>query len=178
MAAGGISAGGAMALWLAFRSDMAEPESHDPVTPESTRPSCACVFDCQTSHDPRFIAELVGGRAHSDGALPLLFGLPKETWPALVEATARLVQEAAPVNFLGADAPPLLCIYSGSARPVTDEDPPLLGIHHPSFGFDLQRRMPALGCECTVLADQSGDQAEAILRAINEEVLAFLKENL
>ena len=57
----GGSAGAGMALWLGFHPDMAEPTSKDPVARQSTRLSCACVLNGQTSYDPRFISKLIAG---------------------------------------------------------------------------------------------------------------------
>ena len=50
-AAGG-SAGACSSLWLAFHDDLADPDSEDPVSRESTRLWCAAVTGAQTSLDP------------------------------------------------------------------------------------------------------------------------------
>jgi hypothetical protein len=47
----GDSAGAGMALWLALRDDMAEPESNDPVLRETTRIRGAAVLETQASYD-------------------------------------------------------------------------------------------------------------------------------
>jgi acetyl esterase/lipase len=43
IAATGGSAGAGISLWLAFRDDLADPKSDDPVARESTRLTCAAV---------------------------------------------------------------------------------------------------------------------------------------
>ena len=45
--ASGASAGACSSLWLAFHPDMADPNSSDPVTRESTRLWCAAVTVAQ-----------------------------------------------------------------------------------------------------------------------------------
>ena len=48
----GGSAGGASSLWLALHSDLADPNSSDPIARESTRLTCAAVLQAQTTLDP------------------------------------------------------------------------------------------------------------------------------
>lgn len=86
---------------------MAEAESVDPIARESTTTNCVCMMDGQTSYDPKFIAEEIGG----DGrlavyALSPLFGVPRDRWPHLDPDERRLVEEASPINFLTKHAPP------------------------------------------------------------------------
>ena len=161
IAVGGSSAGAGMALWLAFRPDMADPSSEDPVERQSTKPTCAFSIDGQTSYDPRFIRKTVGGRAHLASGSPALFGVPDESWPGLKgtampelsESVIRLVEDASPVNFLDSTAPPVLTIYSLPRRPPTDSDDAIEMIHHPRFGEDLKLRMDDLGLNCTIIVD-------------------------
>ena len=51
IAAGGHSAGGLMALWLAGHDDLAEPASTDPIARQSTRLTCAATSDAPTNLD-------------------------------------------------------------------------------------------------------------------------------
>ncbi len=51
-AAGG-SAGACSSLWIAFHDDLAEPDSNDPISHESTRLWCAAVTGAQTTLDPQ-----------------------------------------------------------------------------------------------------------------------------
>lgn len=181
IAVAGGSAGAGMALWLALRPDMANPNSTDPVERQSTRSRCVVTFAGQTSYDPRFISHLIGGKAHLHPALPQLFGVEPDVWPELDADTARLVEDGAAINFLNQDAPPVLSLYSVENRPVTDEDDYGFGIHHPGFGFDLKARMEALGCECTVFNDprMSADPVDPeVFAESRRQVLDFLEHHL
>jgi acetyl esterase/lipase len=51
VAAGGHSAGGLMALWLATHDDLANPASADPIARLSTRITCAATSDAPTNLD-------------------------------------------------------------------------------------------------------------------------------
>ena len=139
IAVSGGSAGAGMALWLAFRPDMAQPHSTDPVERQSTRARCAVILEGQTSYDPRFIARVIGGNAHLHPALPQLFGVDLDVWPDLDADAARRVEDGAAINFLGPDAPPVLGLYSRENRPATDADDLGFGIHHPGLGASAKR---------------------------------------
>lgn len=148
IAVGGLSAGAGMSLWLGFHPDMAKPESDNPIERESTRPTCVYTTDGQTSYDPRFISELIGGKVHIyEKVLADLFGVPRDIWPHLDERATQLVEDASPINFLSQDAPPVLCAYS---KPLNFEPE----IHHPRYGKDLKKRMDALNLECTFIAEE------------------------
>ena len=53
----GGSAGACSSLWLAFHDEMADPQSEDPVSRESTRLQCAAVMGAQVSLDPKELRE-------------------------------------------------------------------------------------------------------------------------
>ena len=48
---------GLLSLWLAFRDDLANPKSKDPVLRESSRLQCAAVIGAQTTLDPKQMKE-------------------------------------------------------------------------------------------------------------------------
>jgi len=60
VAAFGGSAGGAASLWLAFREDLADPESDDPVARESTRIRCAGAMATPSTMDLLQWPEILG----------------------------------------------------------------------------------------------------------------------
>jgi acetyl esterase/lipase len=151
VAATGGSAGAGISLWLAFHDDMADPKSDDPVLKESTRLSCASVFDGQTSYDPRFIRKLFPGKdVYKIGPLRQLFGADLDRLDDLPAEKYRLFEEVSPINYLTKDDPPVLLWYS---RPmdaeVTDTS---VGIHHPLFGKVLKEKMDELGIPCELYA--------------------------
>src|SRR5688572_27854791 len=75
VACNGGSAGAGISLWLPFHDDLADPKSDDAVARQSTRLSCAAVQGAQTSYDPRWIKEKIGGPAHEQPALMPFYGL-------------------------------------------------------------------------------------------------------
>ena len=75
IAASGNSAGAGIALWVGFHDDLADPSSGDPIARRSSRVACLGVDGAQTSYDPRFIKDLIGGRAHEHPALRSFYGI-------------------------------------------------------------------------------------------------------
>ena len=162
IAAAGSSAGAGISSWLAFRPDMADPKNNDPILHESTRLRCIVTTEGQTTYDPRFISQVIGGNAHTHRALAQLFGVSQDVWPELDEEAAARVEDGAAINFLTEDDPPVFAIYKRENRPPTNEDDPNFGIHHPRFGFDLKEKMDALGIACIIHNDpQMEDNSEA-----------------
>jgi acetyl esterase len=178
VAVAGGSAGAGIALWLAFRPDMANPGSDDPVEHQSTRPRCAVTFAGQTSYDPRFMSRLTGGKGHLHPAFAQLFGVEIGVWPELDAEAAQRVEDGAAINFLERDAPPVFCLYSVENRPTTDEDDYSIGIHHPAFGFDLKTRMEALGRECTVFNDPRMLDDPDVIAESRRQIIEFLGRHL
>lgn len=150
-AATGGSAGAGISLWLAFHDDLADPRSDDPVARESTRLSCVLAVNGQTSYDPRFIQEHIGGRAHEHPALPPFWGLKPEEFDT--EKAHNIYEECSPITFLTKDDPPVLLTYAGNDKP---SDKAGAGIHHENFGFVLQKKMKELGLECDVRVGAGG----------------------
>ena len=66
IASTGGSAGGGISLWLAFHNDLAQPDSKDAISRESTRLTCVAVSGAQSSYDYRFTDSigLVGFTRH------------------------------------------------------------------------------------------------------------------
>ncbi len=75
VAAFGGSAGAGASLWLAFRDDLADPKSDDPVRRESTRLTAAASNAGQASYDILKWRDVLG----SDEAMRFY---PQSTWPA------------------------------------------------------------------------------------------------
>jgi len=142
-AATGSSAGAGMSLWLAFHDDLADPKSEDPVLRQSTRLKGALPLDGQTSYDPRWIREHVGGRAHEHSALPLLYGLQPDELES--EKAIKMYEEAAPIRHLTKDDPPVFLSYTGLDKP---SDRSGVGIHSEKFGEALKAEMEKLGLSC------------------------------
>lgn len=152
VAAEGGSAGGAISMWLAFRDDMADPKSHDPVQRQSTRLPVAGAVDGQSSLDPRVIASLVGEQTALKAgrqALAPLFGLPEDEDLLQAKRAFPLYKEASAINYLKDGAAPVFLYYTSPPRPL----PPATtseGIHNYRFGVIVKERMDQLGIECVL----------------------------
>jgi hypothetical protein len=137
-----------MSLWLAFHSDLARPDSEDPVARQSTRLQAVFADDAQTTYNPRRIREIITGLAFGEGKLMKLFGIG----PDDVDDPAHdaMFAEADMLAHLDATAPPVLLWYWTHDKPLTAELDARDGIHHPAFGRELKRRMNALAIPCRV----------------------------
>jgi acetyl esterase/lipase len=148
----GGSAGGCSSLWLAMHHDMADPKSPDPVARESTRITCAGVFDAQTSLDAQqlrawFQAPKYG--AHAFGFLKEKDGRSVSDMDACLANRERLIpwiKEYSPIEHASADDPPIFLIYGKTPQPAGQ--PQLDSVHGAAFGFHLKERLDALGVEC------------------------------
>ncbi len=146
IAASGSSAGAGISLWLAFHDDLADPSSSDPVLRQSSRLSCAGVDGAQTSYDPRFIRQVIGGRAHEHPALKPFFGLDdRDQGTPKADCAFR---DASPIEHATADDPPVLLYYAEPDRPIPADARPGQGIHHPRFGKALREKLDPLGVSC------------------------------
>jgi acetyl esterase/lipase len=171
VAASGGSAGGGISLWLAFRDDMADPRSDDPVARQSTRLSCALVRNSQTSYDPRFIKRHIPGAAYRHPAVLQFFAVsgPEEALAPSPDK-ARHFEDASAANFLTADDPPVYFTYRQENVPLPPDADEGTGIHHPTFGVLLKEQMNRLGIECTVRCGVTGPG--------DPDEVAFLRRHL
>jgi acetyl esterase/lipase len=172
MAATGGSAGAGISLWLGFHEDLADPNSPDPISRQSTRLSCMAVYNGQTSYDPRFIRELFPDTTtYRESALAQLFGVDLSKLDELPQEKYKLFEEVSPLNHLTKDDAPALLMYASQLETkITTQG---IGIHHPRFGKALQERMDKLGIECQVHTGiRRGEDAFAQL------TLDFVKKHL
>ncbi|HEY8503654.1 MAG TPA: alpha/beta hydrolase, partial [Gemmataceae bacterium] len=173
-AATGGSAGAGISLWIAFRDDMAKPDSDDPVERQSTRLTCAAVVGAQSSYDPRWIRKVVGGRAHEHPALTPFYGLKPDELDS--PKAHKLYEEASPINFVSEGDPPVFLFYSEPKGPLPKNAKPGQGIHHPNFGVELKKAMDALGIEC-VLRHREDYKGNAAIE-MHKEMVAFFRKHL
>ena len=117
IAASGSSAGAGIALWVGFHDDLADPKSDDPIARKSSRVSCLGVDGAQTSYDPRFIKELIGGRAHEHPALRSFYGITSDAELDSAK-THKLYEDASPLNYVSADDPPAILFYAEPNAPL------------------------------------------------------------
>ncbi len=146
----GVSAGGCSSLWLAMHDDMAESNSDDLISRESTRLWCAAGKTPQTSLDPQQAREWIpnyeyGGRA---------FGFAGATRPdsfapflAARDALLPQIQRYSPIEHASEDDPRIFMEFPAQDKaPVLGErqsDP----THSAVSGLMLQRKLQALGVE-------------------------------
>jgi acetyl esterase len=147
IAAAGSSAGAGIALWVGFHDDLADPASDDPIARQSSRVICLGVEGAQTSYDPRFIKELIGGRAYEHPALREFFGIRSD---AELDSPRihRLYEDASPLNHVSAGDPPAILFYAEPNAPLPADAKPGQGIHHPRFGAALKAKLDPLKIEC------------------------------
>jgi acetyl esterase/lipase len=144
----GGSAGAGISLWLGFHDDLADAKSEDPVARESTRLSCMAVNGAQSSYDPRWIKEKIGGRAHEHPALMPFYCLKEGELDT--PKAHKLYDEASAINYASAGDPPVWMLYNEPKGPLPADAKPGQGIHHPAFGDELKKVMDPLKIECTV----------------------------
>jgi acetyl esterase len=148
IAASGSSAGAGIALWIGFHDDLAEPRSPDPIARQSSRLTCLGVDGAQTSYDPRFIKQIVGGRAHEHSALKPFYGLSDSELDT--PRAHKLYEAASPINHATAGDPPVILFYTEPDEPLPANAKPGQGIHHPRFGAALKAKLDPMGVECLV----------------------------
>jgi acetyl esterase/lipase len=166
VAACGGSAGAGISMWIAFRDDMAKPGSADPVERQSTRLSCIGPYNGQCSYDPRWIKKHIGGSDISHSALPPFYGLAPEEYNT--PKAYKLFDEAAAINYLTKDDPPVFMFYPGKMTdlPLPADAPEGLVIHHPQFGVVLKAEMEKLGIKCEL---HLAEEYEAESRRLQEK---------
>jgi acetyl esterase/lipase len=178
VASTGASAGAGMSLWLAFRDDLADPKSDDPVLRESTRLPVVGSVDGQSSYDPRFIAKLVGDQTVREWAGPEalapLFGLPRNTDLLTAEKAFPLYEDASAINFVKAGATPVFLYYTTppKALPVTVKNE---GIHNYRFGVALKEKMDLFGNECVLHHSGEYPGADRNLKMYTDMVEFFVR---
>jgi outer membrane protein assembly factor BamB len=154
----GGSAGGTMALWIALHDDLAAPESDDPISQTSTRVSCVVGYAAPASMAPEYILKYAGSKKLG-GGIAQLFGVKKSSELAAPEIR-KLLMEAAPINHVSKDDPPLWLTYRGRMQdvPFPVDTPQKKWIHHICLGMPLQKIYDELGLECHI-SDQGNPPA-------------------
>jgi acetyl esterase/lipase len=145
----GGSAGAGISLWLAFHDDLAVQDSSDPIARHSTRVQAVAVSGAQSSYDPHWMMEHVGGVSFLNSALPPLWGFSRDEWDT--PHALAVFKELGAINHLTADDPPVWAIYRVPNQPLTEKSSHSDSIHHPAFGHALRKQMWDLGIHCTVM---------------------------
>lgn len=148
----GGSAGGAAALWLAFRADLAEPKHADPVRRESTRLACVAPINGPCSTDPRWLEKNLRGVKAEWFRGYLLKDYGARTLDDLKRPEIRKrMEEACAIPHLTADDPPAYIQHSHAPAPLTSRRHPGGLIHSAHFGWQLKQAMDKLEIKNTLV---------------------------
>jgi acetyl esterase/lipase len=180
IAASGVSAGGASALWLALHADMADPQSGDPVARESTRLFCVAVKAPAVSLDPRQLRQWIPNAvfgAHAFGYANLSRAASFEPFLAARESYLEQIRRYSPYELAGKDAPPVFMEFPmQDKRPVPGEaqtDPS----HSAVSGLMLQRKLQSLGVAVELQYPGAPRVEDADVRAFLVRMLTGFKRS-
>jgi arylsulfatase A-like enzyme/acetyl esterase/lipase len=159
IAASGGSAGACSSLWLAFRDDMADPASDDPVARESTRLLTAAVSGAQTTLDPAQMKAWTpnsryGGHAFGFMPSPEQRDSQFTQFLAARERILPWIEAYSPYTLVSADDPPIYLFYSGPPALGQEQKDPT---HSANFGVKLEERLEAVGVPCELVYPDAAD---------------------
>ena len=144
----GGSAGAVNCMWVAYRDDMADPDSDDPVERMSTRVTCLVPEAGPTTFDPDLVLSRVGGPKQIHGCYPLMFGVRTIEELNRPEIAAQ-VADASPLNLVSSDDPPTFLKYPTrlGGTPLPEKTNVMISIHHAEFGAMIQEKLVDAGVE-------------------------------
>jgi acetyl esterase/lipase len=156
VAAYGGSAGAGITLWLAFKDDMADPKSADPLARQSTRLCCGATFGGQSTYDPHVIKAWIGEQAARHPVFNTAYNV--KSYEELDNPKLqKIYDEVSAIKHLTADDPPIFMVYSESNVPLTPNAQIGQGMHHPIFGLKLKEAMDKLNIECVYMHTVESD---------------------
>lgn len=161
----GGSAGAVISMWIAYRDDMANPNSEDPVERFSTRVTCIVPLAGPTTLDPKVILQRIGGNPTIHPAMLPFFGV--QSIPELeAPDKQKLIAEASPVTYVTSDDPPTFMFYSFplGGTPLPPDANINLSIHHPEFGVLLKEKLDAAGVENVLQSKDDGTDLTAMFK--------------
>jgi len=155
-AAYGISAGATTSLWLAYRDDLADARSTDPIARQSTRLQVAVGLAPQTCLEPQIITAWVGDQVLQHPMIARAVGAkkldelqhPRPEWLPLLHEFSAITHVSAgdpPVLVSNPRVDPLPATSAGSA------------IHHAIFGVKLKEKADAAGVTCILRIQEQPD---------------------
>jgi acetyl esterase/lipase len=160
----GSSAGAVISMWIAYRDDMAKPDSSDPVERQSTRVTCIVPMAGPTTLDPKIILKSIGGNPDIHPAM-----LPFFNVKAISELEApdkqKVIAEASPITHVTKDDPPTLQIftYALGDTPLPPNAEINHSIHHPEFGVLLKEKLDAAGVENALQSKDDGSNPKLMV---------------
>jgi acetyl esterase/lipase len=160
IAASGGSAGACSSLWLAFRPDMADPNSADPVARESTRLLTAAVTGAQTTLDPVQMKEWTPNSrygSHAFGIFKQVNGRDQADFEAFLAKRDEImpwIKEFSPYHQVSRDDPGVYLFYGSPPNLGQEERDPT---HSANFGLKLKEHMATHGLECELVYPNAPD---------------------
>jgi acetyl esterase/lipase len=162
--ASGGSAGACTSLWLAFRDDLADSKSDDPVSRESTRLLCAAVNGAQTTLDPEQMKEWTPNSnygSHAFGIFKKVNGKDVRDFEGFLAQREKIlpwIQEYSPYSLVTEDDPPIYLFYNAPPALGRDQKDPT---HTSNFGIKLQEKMSSVNVPCELVYPGAEDVKHA-----------------
>ena len=169
----GGSAGAVISMWIAYRDDMAKPESDDPVERFSTRVTCIIPMSGPTTLDPKLILKRVGGSPTIHPAMLPFFDV--KSIPELdAPDKQKLISDASPISHVTPDDPPTLQVFGFplGGTPLPPDANINLSIHHPEFGVLLKEKLDAAGVENALQAKGDGSDPQTMAKFLAKHLKA------
>ena len=163
IALSGSSAGAVISMWIAYRDDMAKPDSADPIERFSTRVTCIVPQAGPTTLDPKLILKRVGGSPGIHLAFLPFFSV-KSIGELEAPEKQKLIADASPLTHVTRDDPPTFMQYGFplGGTPLAPDAPTNLSIHHPEFGVILKEKLDAAGVENFLQSKDDGSDPQAM----------------
>lgn len=152
IAAQGGSAGACSALWVAYRDDLADPTSSDPVRRESSRVMCVAVRGAQTTLDPlqmrAWIPNITYG-PHAFGITAVSKEQAFEFWLSQRDQLLPKIEMYSPYHLVTSDDPPTFLEFQTqlSEEGQPQEEP----THSSMFGVKLAEKLTANDVEAILV---------------------------
>ncbi len=166
IAATGGSAGACTSLWLAFHADLADPDSSDPISHQSTRLMCAAVTGAQTSLDPAQMKEWTPNSRYGGHAFGFAGDRAKgisqfDEFLSRRESILPWIAEYSPYALVTSDDPPVFLYYAAAPNLGQPEKDPT---HSANFGLKLQEHCQSTGVPCELAYPGSkGNRHDSVL---------------
>lgn len=150
-------------MWIAYRDDMAKPDSADPIEHFSTRVAWIVPQSGPTVLDPKIILKRVGGNPTVHPALLPFFGA-KSIKKLDEPEKQKLIAEASPITHVASDVLPTFLQYAFplGRTPLPPETPINTSIHHGEFGDILKEKLDAAGVENVLKTKDDGSDPMAL----------------
>lgn len=168
----GGSAGAGTSLWLAFRDDLADPLSADPVLRQSSRLVAAGASNTQATYNLRRWSEFLGQPTSEwsrPGETAAFYGVKTE---AELDAMPQVLADVDMLRLVTKDDPPVFLYCSQPDGPVANRGHLL---HHPEHVRQVRQACAAAGVPATawfalIEPRLEGDYQKALLAFLLEHV--------